>query len=60
MKKNVYIFGLGFVGYPLMLLLANTKGKQKNLYNLTGVEASSEKRRKLSNFQKRRAHIYNL
>ena len=53
MKKNVYIFGLGFVGYPLMLLLANTKGKQKNLYNLTGVEASSEKRRKLSNFLKK-------
>ena len=43
MKKNVYIFGLGFVGYPLMLLLANTQKKRKNLYNLTGVEASSEK-----------------
>ena len=44
MKKKIFIFGLGFVGYPLMLLLANNKKKGKSIYEITGVETNNNKK----------------
>lgn len=44
MKKKIFIFGLGFVGYPLMLLLANNKKKGKSTYEITGVETNNDKK----------------
>ena len=44
MKKKINIFGLGYVGYPLMLILANKKLKGKSLYDVTGIEVSEQKK----------------
>ena len=52
MKNNVFVFGLGFVGYPLMLILANKKRGKKKLYNLTGVEANFKKKERISHLLK--------
>ena len=53
MKKNVYIFGLGYVGYPLMLILANKRSHNKNLFNVTGIEVSKKKIDNLYSFKQK-------
>ena len=53
MKKNVYIFGLGYVGYPLMLILANKRSHNKNLFNVTGIELSKKKIDNLYSFKQK-------
>ena len=44
MKKKIYIFGLGYVGYPLMLLLANVKKNSCPLYEVTGIELNKKRK----------------
>lgn len=49
-KKNISVIGLGFVGFPMAVALANIKNnKGKKKYNVVGIESSDKKGKKICN-----------
>ena len=49
MTKNVCVMGLGFVGFPMTIALANVKSKGNIKYNVFGYDNSEHKINFLSN-----------
>ena len=48
--KNLVVVGLGFIGFPILCLMANLKKNNKYIYNVTGIDKKNlEKKDQLFN-----------